>query len=343
MNRSTFLSLIGVVAVMALGASTVSSRWSQKRMIDELSELRARRDALRDSLRALSDRDSVVRLVQRDSSSVAVALPESLVAAVIRDGVARYLDRFELDLTALRGHGEGLLYRRVPVLGRVKAGEWNVHTTVDRLTIGVTAEPPDIDALGSNRLRIALPIVVHGGRGVVTLHFAWNSKSIFNVVCRDFEASRTIAGAILPQRHVARGDIVLSAGERAVVADPQFPPERFPIAMDLTEASWQQLRDALEEQNTLSKCGLVLEPESVIHQLRATGLRGLRFRLPRALLEPIALPASFDSTVRILNARVQLSVRPHEIRAKQGTLWYSADVGVRRANGGELVQGRGSR
>jgi hypothetical protein len=273
----------------------------------------------------------MLRFARGDSAAVAVALSESLLVALLERAAARYLDRVDVQLVGLPGHGEGDLEIGTP-FGKMKAGAWSVQVEVQELTGRLSADPPALD-LDGHRVHVELPVRIVDGRGAIALDFQWDSKSIFNVVCNDFETRQVLRGRVRPQRHVIRGDLVLSSNPRGIVVDPEFPRERYPISMELDAASWERIRGALEDQDKLSRCGLMMNPDSVVRELRGLGIRGLRFRLPRVVYRTFVLPASLSESVRILDAPVRLTVRPHRLRIASGIFWYGADVEVRRSRG----------
>jgi hypothetical protein len=204
-----------------------------------------------------------------------------------------------------------------------------VQSYVHHLRAVVSAGTPRIETSDGNRLRVGIPAHVSPGSGTVTLQFHWNTKSVFNALCRDFRTTRTVHGRVLRQDHVVHGAYVLSAGTRGIVAEPDFPVERYPILMDLDEPSWKAVREALEEQDKGDRCGLLIDPDKVVRDLRAAGLRGLRFKLPAAVMQRMVLPATIQESVKVLDTLVTLEVRPHGLRLTREHVVYSANVGVR--------------
>jgi len=326
---------IGVFA--AIGAAAVlAAVWmhylsAPDRENREISVLRKRRTALRDSLDAMIDRDPLIHIASNDNSDIAVALSQRVLVALLQEVTVRYLDRVEIDVEDVQGHGKGTFKTGSP-FGRLTVGEWTVQVRVHEFGGVLSAGVPTVEVAGNNRLHMAIPTRIREGDGSLTLDFAWNSNSVFNVVCRDFKTTQTLRGRVLPQRHVVRGDFVLSAAGAGIVADPEFPPEKFPLAMALDQASWDRLRAALEEQDKLLKCGLLIKPDVVIARLRDLGARGLKFKLPRSLMRTVVLPASIEKSVRILGSSVELSVRPHELQITPEMFWYSANVDAKKSS-----------
>ena len=332
LERRTWVAVAAAIAVAIVLAVVWAHQMSApERESREISHLRKRRAALRDSLDRALAADSLIRIAARDSSDIAVALSGHVLVTLLQEVTTRYLDRVEVAVEDLPGHGKGEFETNSP-FGHLTVGEWKVQVRVHEFGGVLSAGLPTVDVTGTNRLHVAIPARIREGDGSLTLAFEWNSNSVFNVVCRDFKTVQTLRGRVLPQDHVVRGDFVLSAGPEGIVADPDFPPEKFPIAMSLDQASWDRIRAALEEQDKILKCGLLIDPERVIERLRALGARGLKFRLPRKMLRTIRLPASIERSVKILGSSVELSVEPRELRIDPDLFWYSARVRATRSS-----------
>jgi hypothetical protein len=329
------LAAVALAAAAALGLAKVRAGHG-RREVEEIAALNARVDSLRDSLETIAAGDSILNFATADSASITVALSEALLVRLTEEAARRYFDRVELHLRDIRGHGEGEIERPTP-FGKMTLGDWSVQVAAHRIDAVLASGDPTVDFTGTHRVHLELPMRIREGSGRLRLDFAWDSHSVFNALCRDFESSQEVQGGLLPQRHVVRGDILLSAGPRGIVADPEFPPEKFPLQMALDDDSWQRLRAALEEQNKPRKCGVLLHPEQVLEGLRKLGLNGVRFRLPKTVLRRISMPGSITRTVRILDTPVALSVTPSRLRMTPGRIWYSARIETKKSEGNEKL------
>jgi hypothetical protein len=305
----------------------------QRSETEELQRLRARRAALRDTLNLLVARDPLLTRAREDTSGIVLALSEPLIVALAQEASRHYLDRVEVDLDEVQGHGFGMYDVKAPLLGKTRLGEWKVEARVDTLRGVMTALTPSVEVTAKNRVHLAVPMQLQERPGTVTLNFSWDSKSVFNVVCRDWHSTQTLRGHLRSQQHVVRGALVFSATPQGIRADPDFPPERFPLSMELDSASWDRVRDALDEQNKLLKCGLLMHPDEIVAKLRVLGIQGLRFKIPRATFRPFVIPVSILQSVRILNSPVDLAVTPHEVQITPDLLWYAADVSAKKTKG----------
>ena len=339
MKRLGFWVLAAIVFGGALGLVITTTRVVRaQRQAGELARLARERDRLHQRLTELLDRDPVVARAREDSSRIAVALSESLMVAIIHQTTATWFDRVELNLANVKGRGKGEFDVDTP-FGDLTVGAWKVQVLAHEVEAVLAAGTPEVAVSGDNRIGLAIPIHIRQGEGRVTLKFRWDSKSVFNLICRDFETVQMVRGNILPQTHVVRGSIVLAAGKEGIVADPDFPRERYPLGMTLTEGSWDQIRDALKEQDKLMRCGLLVNPDSAVKSLHALGTKGLKFRLPKSAFRTIYLPAGLVRTVRILGAPIDLVIEPHELRITPGWIWYGAEMKAHRSEPDLLPRG----
>src|SRR6185295_20099667 len=71
--------------------------------------------------------------------------------------------------------------------------------------------------------------------------------------------------------------------------------------------SLPKVKAALLEQDKLSRCGLVMDPDDTIEQLRGLVRQGVRVRLPAQIVKPFHLPVSlrtnYDTGVYRIEAR----------------------------------------
>jgi hypothetical protein len=288
--------------------------------------------------------DTLLQTAIADSAEIALALREGLVTDLMTEAARRYLDRIELDIDTegLTGSADGDLEIKTP-LGKMTAGRWSVRLDFHRLRGTLRARSPSVSVTAENRVHVALPVEIESGVGAATIQFAWDPKGLANAVCREFETSERVEGRILAREYILSGDFVLSAGHEAIVAEPDFPADKFPIAVDPSEGTWQRVMETLRSQDRWNRCGIVMDPEKVVARLSALGERGFKVKLPRSIFRPVVIPASLLKSVRVGRSQVALTIRPNALRMSPGTFWYSAsfateiegvDRGARRHGAG---------
>lgn len=321
---------IALAVLIAAGVAFLRSSGPRKET-HNLSKLRERRAVLQDSLAAMAARDPLLEIAKTDSSEITLALSEVFLGKLLQEITTRYLDRVVIDLgPGVTGRGKGDLDIQTP-FGQMTVGKWKVLVSVRQFGGILGAGEPRFEISGTNRVHLAVPVRIQRGRGEMTLSFEWNSNSIFNIVCRDFKTVQVIRGTVLPQEHIVMGDLILSAADRGIVVDPELPRQKFPISMALDKDSWKQVREALKDQDKLLRCGLLINPDSVISRLQKLGEKGLRFKLPKVFFRTVTLPAGVTRSVRILNSSVEIVAVPRGLRISPGLVWFGADVKAQRS------------
>jgi hypothetical protein len=147
-------------------------------------------------------------------------------------------------------------------------------------------------------------------------------------VCRDFEISEEIHAAVIPEEYPVRGDFTLVAAGGALAAHPTFTSE-FRIKLDLSPGSWAAVRARLEEQDRFAKCGMALDPEKVVRQLRELAGNGFKVKVPARIFRTIVLPADLAETVTVARHEVGVAITRNALQVSRDLLWYSATVGLR--------------
>jgi hypothetical protein len=274
--------------------------------------------------------DPVLAAALADEGEVLLALRRPLLEGTVAEVAAHYLDRVELDLKlGARVDASGELKVKTR-LGEINAGVWTVNLVVQRVRGVLRAQQPVVSLTGDQRLSLSLPVSLQEGRGVAEVKFQWNSRGLANAVCRDFEVKRTIQGRVMPAVHTFKGSLRLIPTADSVMALPSFADRPYRLKVDLTPESWAEVRSALQDQDSVFKCGLALEPDKIVAKLRELTLNGFDVRLPRALFRDFELPASLEQSVRVEEKTLTVSVKPNDLRTAEDALWLSAALQVRR-------------
>lgn len=293
----------------------------------DLQQLRAARDALHDQIEIYIDRDTYLATALAESAEVVLALPEEIIHDVFHEITHNYFDRVELNLEPddLEVEEDGTL-RVNTFLGKVTAGDWKVRVEIHQLRGLLAAGSPNVTVTGTNRLRLDVPAHLKEGTGSATLHFDWDPKGLGSLVCNKYSTTVRASGNVIPKDYRLKGDFILSAGEENLMADPEFPPDKFVISVDPSEETWATVKKEIESQDKLFKCGLVVNPDKVLAKLKEIGAKGFKVKLPRTLFRPVSLPASITKSVHVGSSAIELTVRPNVLRVTPTTFWYSASV-----------------
>jgi hypothetical protein len=265
----------------------------------------------------------------------------ALFADVVRRIAGRYLDRVALQLDGLEVRKRGTI-RRDTVLGNVKAGDWTAVIDFPRVRGVLRAGEPEVELPGGNRVSVKLPVHLERGLGTARIHFDFDSGGIAGLVCRDFEVAEQVKGRVLPKAYPVSGRFGLSAGPGVLVATPSFD-DRFRIHPQLDAASWAAVERALEQQDTLGRCGLGLDPPVVLGQLKALVDAGFVVKLPKRLFRGVRLPTRLSPTVNVQGHDVEVELTQSRLEAGPDGVWYGvwveAGVPGPRGNAGPEASG----
>jgi hypothetical protein len=147
-----------------------------------------------------------------------------------------------------------------------------------------------------------------------------------NAVCHDFEMKEALEATVVPETYRVHGAFNITADRNQIVARPLFPRDKYRLRFDLTPESWARVKAALDAEDTWSRCGMAMNPDDVLAQLRKVAQDGFDIRLPASLFRPVALPAGVHSQVEVEGTQVDVDVRSTLLTLTREVLWYGASV-----------------
>jgi hypothetical protein len=295
-----------------------------------ISQLTSRQEQLWTAFNEKVAGDPLLAAALADEGEVLLALRRPLLQSMVTEVARRYLDRVELHLDLVaKVNASGDLKVKTPV-GQINAGVWTVALDIEHVRGVLRARQPKVSLAGAQRLALSLPVSLEEATGRATVHFTWDSRGLANAVCRDFDATQTVHGRILPSVETFQGWLSLIPTAEVVVARPSFADRPYRLKVDLAPESWTAVQAALQEQDSFFKCGLALEPAKVVAQLRELTLKGFDVRLPRGLFRDFTLPASLEQSVQVEDKALVVSAKPNALRTVEDALWLSAALQVRR-------------
>jgi hypothetical protein len=291
---------------------------------ERIARLQREVDELRKSFREIADGDPLVTKGAAAEGHVTAAVSPALFEAAVRRIAAYYLDRVAVDLDGLHVRKTGEIHRDTFV-GNIKAGDWTASIEFPRIRGALRAGEPRVRLPGGNRVRVQMPVILDRGEGTARVDFEWDSKALVNVVCRDFEVREDVAGRVEPKAYPVTGQLTLTAGPDDLRARPSFD-DRFRIQPVLDDASWAKIRGRLEEQDRMGRCGLGLDPDTALAQLRALADAGFMVKLPAKLFRAVSLPTRLTPTVNVEGSDVEVVLTQSRLEAGPEGVWYGVWV-----------------
>jgi hypothetical protein len=320
--RRAVASVAGVVLVLAAACARPTRHVDVSKGQAELKGLHAR-------LEAALDKDPLVTEAVAGKTDVVIAIRKTLVEQLAREVADAYLGEVTLDLRSLIAspHGE---IRKKTFFGTITAGSWRADVSLLDVRGTVQARPPTVRFGGGKVVGMVVRGVVRETRARVNVDFKWDSKGVVNAICHDFELAQAVTGRVPAQEHTLTGRVVLSADSHSIVARPEFPDRTLRLAVEVDPGSWDAIRQALATQDSFFKCGLALNPEDAVTQLKQVVAQGIPITLPESLFRPVRLPGAFQESVDIDDRPASLSVTANRLTVTSDTLWASVDMHVAR-------------
>jgi hypothetical protein len=319
---------VGAAAIASPPPETPPAAEADPQPATELPRLNR---ALRARLDTLLAADPVVAEAMRTSGDVVIAVRAAFARSVVRELTHRYFDRVVVDLRDLDVFRQGDLRKQTP-LGRVRVGEWAVDMRVHQVKGVLRAGEPRVHFLPGNQVELEFPVHLEQGHGRATLDFAYDSKGLANLVCKDFQATQSVTGGVIPEKYPVTGSFRLRTAPNSLTAKPDFT-ETFRVRLDLDPGSWAAVRARLQKEDRVGRCGLALNPDKALTELRTIADRGFDVKLPRQLFRTVVLPAEGAQTVQVEQQQVHVAVHQNALRLGEDLVWYSAQVNVELPKG----------
>jgi hypothetical protein len=278
-------------------------------------------------LEALVADDPFLHEAVQVKAELAVAVRADFARDVIREVARSYLDRVDLKLGGIDVEKRGSITKDT-FLGRIHAGDWAVGLRIHEIEGVLRAGEPEVGFMDGNRVALTFPVHLEQGEGRASVDFRWDSRGVANLVCRDFEASQEIHGVVVPEAFPVRGSFALAAESGSLTARPSFP-DAFRLKLDLSPGSWSAVRAALEEQDRFLKCGMALDAEKAMGQLRELAGGGFDVKVPGRVFRTVELPAQVAESVSVGGYELGVAASQTRLHICRNVLWYSASVGVR--------------
>jgi hypothetical protein len=260
---------------------------------------------------------------ERTPGDIVAALSTAVAKDVLSEVARRYLDRVVLELSSIEVDKAGSLEKDT-FLGHMR-GDWKARVTIHRVRGVLRAGPPRVDFAEGNWIIAATSVSIEGGQGVGTVEFSWDAHSLAKLVCRDFTVTQPFDGRVLPEQTPLTARFLLAAAPGSLRAEPRFEAS-FRLHVALSQRSWAAVREKLEAQDTLLKCGIALDPDKALAYLHELVDRGFRVRLPPRLFRPIRLQTPVNESVDVQDRKVQVKVERSGLRTTPEAIWYSASL-----------------
>jgi hypothetical protein len=326
-HRVLFLGL-GLVAALTVVYGVLSLRYRPQSEREDPATLEreiARLTVVRDSLRALVYEAALSSdvLDGQPQGDVLIGLPTPFVDEVVRSVVQGWFRDVEIRLPQINLRKSGEVKARLGIFGRRRVGEYTLRVRLDDVRGRLQPDAPEL-TFGGDVITIAIPVRVAGGTGIAHIKADWESRGLAGPVCGDMSVERDVTGQVRARTYTARGRIVLTAVDGAVLADPDFPGLAIRLFIDPSERSVAALDSLLASRGGL--CGFAIDKSNASERIQALVGRGFNVKIPQRFFRPIRLPISVETAVPLADRQLALQVTPRELTVQPSTVWIAADV-----------------
>ncbi len=314
--RTLLLSALLVVVVLpTLTACGRKDQALSAEMTARNQELEAERDQLRGRLGELIAADR--RLAGMPANGVRIGVPTPLARGLIQRLVGGFVDSVTLKLSKIKVHKAGKVKRVVSI------GEYDLRVMIDQVTGQLKTGKPDV-RFGGDRITVALPVQVAGGRGDATIDFKWDGKNVSGAVCGDMEIHQTVTGSVKPESYPVSGSLHLTATARQILAVPKFPVVKVNLKVEPSSESWAAVQRILDGKGGV--CGFVLDKVDIAGVLDDLIGKGFDVRLPTERIKAMAIPVGIAPTMIVRGEPITISVKVGDLAITEHMIWLGADV-----------------
>jgi hypothetical protein len=307
--------------------------------VEESDVLRAEHERLHRTLAEHLAKHPVLAPVIASRGDVTFVVPSGLFTMLGEEIAVRYLDRVNLALEGIRVDKDGEIHSNT-ALGKLHSGDWKLRVDLDQVRGVLRAGRPRIALREGGRISVAVPVHIEQGQGRAALHFAWDSRGLAKIVCRDFEVRESVAGAVVKETHALEGQVTLEARGDDLRLRPRFE-RRHRIHVAPSAEAWATVESALDRQDKFFRCGLALKQDAVMARLQGIVERGFVVKLPESLFREVRLPSVLAGDVHVADREVQVATRETVLTtdARQATLSLRLRITLPGGSGGEAVEG----
>lgn len=314
---------VAVVAVVAV-ARSFRPRWEREdpdAVRREIASLTRQRDSLRVVVfdaAATSD-----LLDSQPVGDIVIGLPTPFVETIVHSVVTGWFHEVDLRLPRMRVRKSGTVKARLGLLGKRTVGEFSLDIVLDDVRGRLEPGEPTM-TFGGDEIQLAVPVRVAAGTGTARVTAEWVSKGVAGPVCGNMTVTHEVTGQVRAKQYVARGSILLSAVDGAVLADPDFPSLAIRLFVDPSRRSIAVLDSVLASRGGL--CGFAVDRSRASERIQALVGRGFRVTIPQRFFRPIRLPVAVETSVPVQDRQVALQVTASGLAVTSSTVWIAAGV-----------------
>jgi hypothetical protein len=290
---------------------------------EELATLRARVDSL-------AAADPMWNAVVEEDRDLVAVVPASILRTLTARVSRRYLRGVRIDFAPELTEDIDQQIRARLLGARVGVGRVRGQVHIDRLSGALTVRgAPQVRLVPPNEMVVDVPVQLVRGSGRIRLDVEWDPALLVGALCRSFSFEEVLVGEVKPMRHELTTRIRFAVYDSVIAGRPRVDRDRISLSTDLTDASWSKVQEALEQQDRFSRCGIAMDPKSVMEKLYAVGRRGIKIRLPERIFKPFRVPVVLDDEYETGGYRIEARAYDPEIHIERDYLRFALNADLR--------------
>jgi hypothetical protein len=325
------LALLLLVALAAGGALWLRARGpdlppppSQAR----LETLRAERDSLEATFRALVVARGEKSLATAPKAGLMIGIPTTMTSAIVEQIVTGLFGETTLTLRNLKVKKAGEVKAKM-LFRKKRVGVYDLDVRIHEVQGLLRPGRPAL-SFATNEVGLKMPVQLAEGGGNAELRFKWDSKGLAaNTVCGDVDVTRTVSGGVVPNEYQVSGSFVIAAAGGTITLAPRFPDLAVRIFVDPSEQAWGVVEAVVKDQR--KGCEIALNKIDIKEKLSGILGRGFNVKIPQKIFKPIKLPAGVKQSLEVQGISLALHVKPTGLVVAGDRLWYGADLDVSAA------------
>ncbi len=292
----------------------------------ELQTLRDLRDGMQARLRERIVAAGEEGLARAPQAGIMIGMPTSLTRSIVEQMAAGFFKETVLTVRNVHIHKSDEV--KAKVVFRQTVGEFDLDVDVIEARGLLRPGKPKL-TFAKRRLLVSLPVELAEAHGDVRIRFQWRSRGFAaNLVCGDFDVTRVVSGAAVPESYTVAVAFDIATEGSAVTLRPDFAAFVVRLALQPTAEAWKTVDGLIEEQRP--PCQTAMNKIDIKTKLDELLKRGFDVKIPNQSVKPVRLPAGIRQSLEVQGVTLDLEVKPTGLVLNPERLWYGADIEARR-------------
>jgi hypothetical protein len=284
----------------------------------ERDRLIEEKNRLKDDVRAETRLVVVPPPEVTDEVAVVAAIPNAILEHVLNHALTDVANGLSLQVENARFDVDSSVKVNLKI-AKVTLGDFELEILLQEAKGVIAAGEPKV-SVGEGKIALVAPLKIVQGQGSARLRFIWSGHGLVRRLCGDLDVTRDLTGTLKPVPFVFRGGALLGVENQRFVVKPAIPSQKFQLAVEPSEASWEVFRKLIREQKGV--CGAALQKAQVENKIRELLAEGVPVTVNLERLKPIDIPVAVSHQLRVQDKTVQISATPELLEIEDPYTWF---------------------